>query len=473
MNVIRESARDIKVIAEVDVLVVGGGPAGVCAAVGAAQTGASVFLVERHGFLGGMWTAGMVLTLAGFNSWLRPYPRCVAGVAGEWLARATALGGAEDNESWVLNSDPETMKLVADALLEEHHVQCLYHTWGVLPILAESRVVGAFIENKDGRGAILAQVTVDCSGDGDIFARAGAPWEKGDSLQPMTMPFRIGNINLSPQVDIRAPVRIPIGPEAVVLRDPLLSDFASRRHDVPVDKDSMREAKARGELPMYGGPWWGGLEKDIAWVNTTRVYGDASVAADLTRAEIQARQNVHTLMAYFKEHILGFENARLLHTSTQIGVRETRRLIGEYTLTGDDIRNRRTFGDSIAVGCWPIDVHPSEGQVGVHAMHVPLPYQIPYRALVPQQVDGLLAAGRCISVDRDALGSMRVGATCAAIGHAAGAAAGLAARAGTEPRGVDVEKVRAELMRQRAIVDLPTNRDAQTLSEEKAHEQPI
>ncbi len=455
VKIVHESARDIQVLSEVDVLVVGGGPAGVCAAVGAAQTGAKTFLVERHGFLGGMWTAGMVLTLAGFNSWLMPYRRCVSGVAGEWLARATALGGAEDNESWVLNSDPEIMKLVADAMLEEHSVQCLYHTWGALPIVEGRCVQGIYIENKDGRMAIRAQVTIDCTGDGDIFARAGAPWEKGNTLQPMTMPFRIGNVNLDPGYDVRTPVRIPIGPDPVILREPLLSQYASRRQDVQVNKEEMQAAKDESALPTFGGPWWGGLDKDIAWVNTTRVYGDASDAADLTRAEVQARKNVHSLMAFFKERIPGFENARLLHTSTQIGVRETRRLIGEYSLTGDDVRDGVKFSDSIAVGCWPIDVHPSEGQVGVHAMHVPLPYSIPYHTLVPQKVDGLLAAGRCISVDREALGSTRVGATCAALGHAAGVAAGIAVREHIQPRQVSIDKVRAELTRQQAIVDPP------------------
>jgi hypothetical protein len=217
----------------------------------------------------------------------------------------------------------------------------------------------------------------------------------------------------------------------------------------------MQRAREHGGLPTYGGPWWGGLEKDIAWVNTTRVYGDASNAADLTRAEIEARKNVFALMAYFKKHLPGFEDARLLHTSAQIGIRETRRLVGEYTLTSSDIQNSANFPDSIAIGCWPIDVHPSQGQVGVHAMFVPLPYKIPYRCLIPQKITGILAGGRCISVDRQALGSTRVGATCAALGHAAGIAGALAARDHVEPREIDVKRLRAELIAQHAIVEPP------------------
>lgn len=454
VKVIRELARDIEIADEVDVLIIGGGPAGVSAAVAAARAGGTVFLVERHGFLGGMWTAGMVLTLAGYNSWLRPYQRCVAGIPGEWLARATALGGAEDNESWVLNSDPEVMKLVADQLLAEAGVRCLFHTWAAHPVMSGQHVRGVFVENVEGRTAILAKVTIDCTGNGDVLARAGAHWEKGRTLQPMTMPFRVGNVDLDPAVDHSAPVRIPIGPDPQLLQEPLLSAYASRRRDVTVDQEAMRQGRAWNELPAYGGPWFGGLEKDVVWVNTTRIHGDASDAAELTRAEIQGRKDTAAVVAYFRAHVAGFENARLLQTSTQIGVRETRRLIGRYMLTADDIRGRPQFADSVAVGCWPIDVHPA-GEVGIHAMYVPLPYQIPFRCLVPQNVGNLLVAGRCVSVTREALGSVRVGATCSALGQAAGVAATLSAQQGIQPIDVDARLLREVLISQGAIVDPP------------------
>ncbi len=453
--VIREQARDVGVVADVDVLVAGGGPAGLCAAVAAARAGASVQLVERNGFAGGMWTAGMVLTLAGYNSWLRPYRRCVAGVAGEWLVRAAALGGAEDNESWVLNSDPETVKLVADELLAESGVRVLYHSWAAAPILEDGRVRGAFIENVDGRSAVRARVTVDCTGNGDLLARSGVAWEKARALQPMTAAFRLAYVQPQGRIDPEAPVRIPIGPEPVLLKDPLASQYASRRLDVTCDRDRIKAARERGEIPAYGGPWFGGLEKDIVWVNGTRIYGDASDAADLSRSEIEGRRSVAALVRYFRAELPGFERARLLQTGSHIGVRETRRMVGRYVLTGDDVRACRAFDDSIAVGCWPIDVHPSQGEVGVHAMYVPLPYRIPYRSLAPREVGGLLAAGRCISVDRQALGTARVGATCAAVGQAAGAAAALAARGSGDPRELDPAAVRSLLASQGAIIDPP------------------
>lgn len=449
---IDEAARSVPVYDEVDVLVIGGGPAGVSAAVAAARAGARTALVERHGFFGGMWTAGMVLTLAGFNSWLRPYQRCVAGVAGEWIDRAADEGGALPGPGFVINSDPETMKRVADSLLEDAGVTLFLHTWGATPIMEGDRVRGAFVENVDGRRAILAAVTVDASGDGDMVARSGAEWVKSDSLQPMTMTFRLGNARPDPAIPHDAPVTLPIGPEPGQLTDPILTDYSSARSDVPLDKAAMAAAREAGRLPRYGGPWFGGVEKDVVWVNATRVVGDASDSREFTRAEIEGRRDTKQIVDYFRQNVPGLEDAHLLHTGTQIGVRETRRLVGELVMTGDDVRSARPFEDSIAVGCWPIDVHPTEKVVGTHAMYVPKPFDISYRVLVPQKVEGLLAAGRCVSVDREALGSMRVGATCAAMGQAAGVAAALAASGSESVREIDVASVREVLRSQGAFV---------------------
>lgn len=447
-----EESRQIAVFDEVDVVVIGGGPAGVTAAVGAARAGARTVLVERHGFLGGMWTAGMVLTLAGYNSWLKPYTRCVDGIAGEWIDRAQREGGANVNEGFVINSDPEVMKRVADDMIEESGVRLLLHTWGARPIMEHERVRGVYVENVDGRTAILADVTIDATGNGDVFTRGGAAWVTSNSLQPMTMPFRMGNCSPDGNVSHEAPATLPIGPEPGMLREPVLSDYSSVRHDIGVDRDGMAAARDEGELPRFGGPWFGGLEKEVVWVNATRILGNAADAQDLTRAEIQGRRETKKVVEYFRRNVPEFKDATLLHTSTQIGVRETRRLQGEMTLTGDDVRGAREFDDSIAVGCWPIDVHPTEKVVGTHAMYVPAPFDIPYSIMVPESLDGILATGRCISADREALGSVRVGATCAALGHAAGVAAAIAARTGRSVRDVDVSQVQGELRTQEALV---------------------
>lgn len=448
-----EPARSTPVFDTVDVLVIGGGPSGVAAAVGAAKTGAKTILVERHGFLGGMWTAGMVLTLAGYNSWLRPYRRCVAGVAGEWLSLAVELNGAEDNRGFVVNSDPEVMKLVADRMLARHGVQTLFHTFGAHPIMVDGRVGGAFVENVTGRFAILAGVTIDASGDGDVIARSGASWVKGNTLQPMTMPFRLSRAAGGGELGWDEPACIPIGPEPTILREPLLGTASSRRSDIQVDREEMRRARARGELPLFGGPWFGGLEPDVLWVNATRIAGDASDIRELSRAEARGREESFALAGYLRRACPELANSVLLQTSPQIGVRETRRMVGACTLAGDDLRTGRRWDDAIAVGCWPIDEHRVEDAPGMHAMYVPAPFGIPMGSLVPESMEGLVAAGRCISVDREALASTRVGATCAAVGHAAGVLAALAVDQSAEVREVSAADVRAALLNQGAIVD--------------------
>lgn len=448
-----EPAREIPVIADVDVLVVGGGPAGVGAAIGAAQTGASVFLVEEMGALGGMWTQGLVITLAGYNSWLQPdRVRVVDGVGGDWLRRATAIGGAVDHDGWVLSTDPEKMKLVADEMLQEAGVDFLLHVLATYPIVENNTVTGCIIETREGRQAIRAKVTVDATGNGDVVARSGDDWRKGDTLQPMTLPMYISNVRTVPGIEAGEPARIRSGPEAGDLDQYGMDDAEAARQDVIIDRQPMRDAKARGELPVFGGPWFGGLEKDIVWVNSVRVIGDATNNRDLTHAEVQGRRDAFAIYDYLRENVEGFEESRLQQTAPTIGIRETRRLVGVTTLTGDEVRAAVQPDDSIALGAWPIDVHPIDGHAGSHVMYVPDPFGIPYSSLVPATTDGLLAAGRCISVDREALGTVRVGATCTATGHAAGAAAALSARAGVQPRDVDVAELQARLRAQGALL---------------------
>ena len=345
------------------------------------------------------------------------------------------------------------MKLVGDELVNEAGVVTLLHSWGARPLLQGNRVTGVYLENVSGRQAIMARVVVDATGDGTLAVQAGAPWEKRSRLQPMTLAFRLGRYRPDPSFDLSRPALIPIGPEPGFVAGDILARYTSRR-PVAHDQAAMKEAQARGELPAYGGPWFGGLDDDILWVNSTRVYGDAADAASLTQAEMEGRRSVQALVAYFRRHFPGLENAALLSSGPQIGVRETRRIMGDYVLSGDDIRDCRRFDDAIALGCWPIDVHPAKGETGMHAMYAPLPYQIPYRCLLPRGIDGLLVTGRCISVTPEALGSTRVGATCAALGHAAGAAAALAAAQNTSPRRVDPPAVQALLRSQGAILSV-------------------
>lgn len=453
MKKYKEKVREIDIIDEVDVLIVGGGPAGIGAAVGSAMAEASVMIIEAMGSFGGMWTNGMVITLAGFNNWLRPYQRCVHGVMGEWLSLAEKKGGAENNRSWVLNSDPEIMKVVADEMLMENNVRCLLHTWMADVIIENGSLKGVIIENVDGRKAVLAKNIVDCTGNGDVFARAGEAFHLSGELQPMTLPFYLADVEPDGKIDFEDELIIPFGPEPGFLKEPLLSQYTSRRRDVQVDRKKMKKAADKGNLPYFGGPWFGGMKKRFPWVNTTRLYGSAVNAAELTAAEIEGRKNTHEIVDFYKKEFKGFEHCWLMKTASTIGIRETRRIDGVYTLTKEDIVSNRKFSDSIALGTWPIDVHPPKGQSGMHDMYVPLPYQIPYRALLPKNIDNLIVAGRCISADREAMGTVRVGATCGAIGHAAGVAAALSTKSGNTLKTLHYKEIKQELINQNAIIE--------------------
>lgn len=449
-----EPAKEIPVIEEVDVLIVGGGPSGVPAAIGAAREGAKTMIIENLGSFGGMWTNGMVITLAGFNSWLKPYDRVVKGVTEEWIIEAEKLNGAETNRSWVLSSDPEVMKLVADRMLLEAGVKCLLHTWVAEVIVEDGVLKGVMIENVDGRSVVLAKCIVDCTGNGDVFARANEAHHVSNELQPMTLPFFLADFQKNCDLDYEDELIVPMGPEPGYLDEYLLKTYTSRRRDVDIDRALLQEESRAGRLPTFGGPWFGGLRTNYPWVNTTRIYGSAINAEDLTSAEIQGRDNVHQIVDFYRNNCKGFEKAWVMKTASTMGIRETRRLDGVLTITGEDIHQSTKFEDTVALGVWPIDVHPPKGHVGMHKMFVPLPYHIPYRTMLPKQVENLIVAGRCISADREAMGSIRVGATCGAIGHAAGIAAAMSAQSAIAPRLLNVPLLQQKIKDQNGLIDL-------------------
>lgn len=451
-NFYTEPAKQLPVIDEVDVLIVGGGPSGVPAAVGAAREGAKTMIIENLGSFGGMWTNGLVITLAGFNSWLKPYDRVVKGVTEEWIVEAEKLNGAENNRSWVLSSDPEVMKLVADRLLVQAGVKCLLHTWVADVVMEGNTLKGVMVENVDGRSVILAKCVVDCTGNGDVFARANEAHHISNELQPMTLPFFLADFQKNCDLDYEDELVVPMGPEPGYLDEYLLKTYTSRRRDVDIDRSLLQKESKEGRLPTFGGPWFGGLRTNYPWVNTTRIYGSAINADDLTNAEIQGRDNVHNIVNFYRDNCKGFEKAWVMKTASTMGIRETRRLDGVLTITGQDIHNSTQFEDSIALGVWPIDVHPPKGHVGMHKMFVPLPYHIPYRTLLPKTVDNLIVAGRCISADREAMGSIRVGATCGAIGHAAGIAAAQSSLTGIVPRNLDVPVLQQKIKNQNGLI---------------------
>ncbi|GAA2423761.1 FAD-dependent oxidoreductase [Streptomyces macrosporus] len=440
-----------------DVLVVGGGPAGIGAALAAAEAGADVLLVERYGFLGGNATAALVMPLMSFHNEKRQAAPgddtrllptdhgegepVVAGVLWRLLNRLIERGGGitpSVDTGYTVPFDPETFKIVAMDMLDEAGVRMLFHSFAssVLPLDDGRRVV---FETKSGPVVIDAEAVVDCTGDGDIAAASGAPYEVGRAedglVQPMTLMFRVANF-----------------------LQPRFADYVREHPDqwrgVHGLWDLVREATERGELdlPREDVLFFATPHPDEVSVNSTRVTGALGTSVwDLSRAEHAARRQMDRIHHFLRTRVPGFEQSYVVQSGVQIGVRETRRIMGDYKLTGDDILAARTFPDVIAHGAYPIDIHNPEG-TGTVLKRVPRgkSYDIPLRCLLPRDTDHLLVAGRCISGTHVAHSSYRVMPISMATGQAAGVCAALAVRAGRLPRDVDHTLVQRELLRQGA-----------------------
>ena len=454
--------RDVPVVGDVDVLVVGGGPAGIGAALGAARCGAKTALVERYGFLGGAATAmGVGPFMTSFS--LDTNKQIIGGVFEELVQRLVKRGGAV-HPSAVRDGSPESgfytyahdhvtpfdgeaLKVEAAEMMLEAGVALFLHSDFIEPIMTGSRLGGAIVHNKSGLQAIRAAVVIDCTGDADVAFRAGAETKQGNAVdgltQPVTMFFRVGNVD-----DSAVEAYVAAHPEE---KDKLFGSL-------------LAAARARGEFTVakqYIGIYRS-VQRGVWRVNTSRIQGvDATNAAELTKAEIEGRRQVWDLMTFFRRNLPGFQNAVLLDSAPQIGVRESRRIVGEYVLTVEDVMAGTHFADVVSLASFAIDIHPVKGagggvesalKAGLKAAPV---YEIPYRSLVPAKVDGLLVAGRCLSATHEALGAVRVMPPCFAMGQAAGVAAALAVSGGVSPRAVDTARLHAVLRQQGAILNRP------------------
>lgn len=445
-------ARSLPVAPEFDVVVVGGGPSGIGAAIAAARAGARTLLIERYGYLGGNLTAGLVgPCMTSFS--LDGSEQLIRGIFEEFVQRMVAEGGAlhpsgipagsaycgfiEYGHDKVTPFDPECAKITALRMVREAGVELLLHTLVVDTITAlgaagKPEITGLVCASKSGLHVQPAKRYVDCSADGDLAALAGAEIAIGrDSdglMQPMTMFFRIQGVD-----DARVEEYVRTHPD----------DFRPYASIV-----AQATAEGRFPAPRKGIGVYKTLQPGVWRVNTSRVLRrNGTDVHDLTAAEIEGREQVMALLAFFRSDLPGFENASLLDTAATIGVRETRRVVGDYTLTLGDLQNGRRFEDVIALCGYPVDIHDPSGAGGGTAEAPPTAntYEIPYRVLLPRDVDGLLVAGRAVSATHEALGAIRVMPPCFAMGEAAGTAAAMSLVAGTTPRAVDVAKLQARL----------------------------
>lgn len=431
-----------------DVAVAGAGVTGVIAAVSAARAGARTLVVEGTGFIGGNVTAGRLT---------KPTGVVEAGIFHELMARTAALGGADiatRTTEWGAFTgvfDPETMLRAMIEMLEEAAVEVLLHAT-ITGTVADDAVRGLELHVKSGRTLVLAKALVDASGDGDVAAFAGARFAVGrpsdDKTQPISCYVRMLGAdtpalaryiaeNRNEFTSVVLPEEPGATPEHYVFRL-LASGFGSL---IEAGRAAGAWTLPKNYLTIKTGLLPGELN-----LNITRVQGDALDERTLSRAEIEIRKQAYEAVDFVRRYIPGCGNAVLLDIAPKIGVRETRRIVGDYVLTGEDVGDGRRFADSIGLAKAPIDIHEPGGEGGGIARMAEA-YDVPYRCLLPAGIEGLLIAGRCISVDAIAFGSTRNIPVCAITGEAAGVAAALAAAKGTTPRDLGPEPVQRELRR--------------------------
>ena len=431
--------KQLPVIAEPDILVCGAGLAGIGAAVSAARAGASTLVVERNGFAGGFFTTIIGSAFDGFVDERTGQP-VVGGIVFEMLERMGVIQpGQGPNLSYNVNGDfsfvemhpdriiprcdPERFKRAADAILLESGTQILYHTQVADVITHAQHINAVIVSNKNGLVAIKPKIVIDCTGDGDVAAWANAPFEKAESLQPMSLHFRIAY--LEPSYDLRRRC-------AAVLES----------------------VQKKGDLKLYAGPYPATFSGRDVYFNASRYPGDNTNPADWTAAEIQGRKDAWIMFENWKTELEEFKDAYFMTSGPVAGARESRRIVGDYVLTADDVYEGRQHNDAIVIGAWRIDKHPAH-QAGYHNIPWTPPYHIPYRTLLPKNCDNLLVAGRCHSATSEALASSRVTATAMGMGQAAGIAAALSVRDNLIPRDITIPDLQNQILNSNGILDIP------------------
>jgi len=457
---IQEPARNTPVYGSCDVLVVGAGPAGTAAAVAAAREGADVVLIERYGHLGGLSTGGLVswidrmadwngkLVVAGIGKELvdRCGPDATIGppeylwgsrdatAAAYWRVRTAGLNGVVQ---WSPTVDPEVLKLVTNDIVREAKVHVLMHCWMVGTIGESHHVRGVLFESKQGRFAVRARAVIDCTGDGDVFAQAGAAFDDDFDAESaharLTTSFRFGNVEMRKYLDFRMLYQ---------------EEY----------KEAMRKASQEGlSLLAHATPY-----ESVALFLTPKMAGYSALdVADLTEVEFTCRDMARKGLEFYRKHVPGFERAWILDTASQIGTRHARRLVGVERITIDHWRSSGQHADSIGLCPGITEKFPT--------------LQIPYGCLVPRDVEGVLAAGRNLSADTKSHAALREIPECWVMGEAAGIAAAMAVSAGQRLRDVSVPELQQRLRKHGAIIEapagavVPAQDDSETQLESSIH----
>jgi len=415
---VHESPRETNILTEADVVVVGAGPAGVTAAITAAREGADTILMDRYGHLGGMATGGLVLMFS---------PS--AGQGQEWMDRLNKVNGVHDlsrtsEPEWGHTKmvDPELLKCILNDMALESGVRMLLHSWSSAAVVDNNTVKGIIFESKSGRQAVMGKVIIDATGDGDVYASAGAEFDasldKGYRTSEMAMVFRIGGINFE--------------------------EFAGFRKENPQDWVAMRSQGF--ELAGFHIAPIPGQRPDVFWVNNFIRGKNCLNIDDLNWVETNVRKIMIPLSSYYKKTVPGFENSYLYDSASQIGTRGSRRLIGAHILTGEEAKGNKKFDDTVLI-------FPRGVPLGWPADRPPENVEMPYRCLLPEKLEGLLAAGRCFSSDQAANSMFNVISHCIQMGQAAGTAAALAVKSEVQPREVDIKALQKRLIAQG--VELP------------------
>jgi len=422
-----------------DVIVCGAGPAGLCAAVAAGRAGARTLVIERYGFAGGMSTAALVYPWMTFHD--RTGEQVVLGLAEEIVRRLVARGASPghlgDTIGFVHSVtpfDPAAFRVLADEMLAEARCDVLYHGLITGARREGDRIAEVRVASPSGSRRLAATVFADCTGDATLCHQAGAEMQSditGRAVQPMTMCFRLGGVDIAAIARYIVETPTEFHETTLVGHEPLtgVSGFFSlwREAELPIPRDRLL--------------FFVGTRPGEVYINTSRIQGrDGTDPADLAEAEREGRGQVAILHAFLRRSVPGFSDAYIAELPTQVGVRETRRIVGDYTMTSDDVTDGARFEDGVARGAFPIDIHSPSGSGILFSGPPARPYDVPYRSLIPKELSNVIVAGRCISATHESHASTRLTPTCMATGEAAGRAAAWAGTHGRDVREWTVER---------------------------------